>query len=288
MRFGGHQTFHLRDSWLHKGIDLLKNEGDIFANTEKAMQSLGVGSNMVSSIKFWLEAVGFVDPNATKGLKLTSLALMLSKYDPYFERMGTAWLIHYKLASNEEYASTWFWFFNKFGVSEFSLESAQQLLTRYISSAGRKVNSNTLGRDLNTFIRTYLFSDEDKSETPENSYASPLAILHLLEKHDSGFRLLKPAVDSIPIPVFGVILIEFWRTIGEPAEFRFEELQSKDCSPGKVLNLDQEANLEILNRLVEKYPKWFSYKKSGGFFTVKVRSAETQALLKDYYGDSHA
>lgn len=288
MRFGGHQTFHLRDSWLFKGINLLKTEGDIFSSTEKAMASLGVGSNMVASIRFWLEAVGFIDLESKKGLKLSSLANQLSKFDPYFERIGTSWLIHYNLASNEKYASTWFWFFNKFGVTEFSIESAHQFLGKYISSAGRKVNENTLGRDVNTFIRTYLASEAEKNDNPENSYTSPLAKLHLLERIDSGYRFNKPTIDSIPIQIYGAILIEFWQRIDEPSEFRFEEMQSKDCSPGKVLNLDQDTNLEFLNRLVEQYPKLFSYKKSGGFFSVKVKSADTQTLLKDYYGDLHA
>lgn len=65
-------------------------------------------------------------------------------------------------------------------------------------------------------------------------------------------------------------------------------MQSKDCSPGKVLNLDQETNLEFLNRLVEQYPKSFTYKKSGGFFTVRIKSPDVQAMLKDYYGDNNA
>lgn len=288
MRFGGHQTFHLRDSWLYKGINLLKSEGDIFGNVDVAMSALGVGANMVPSIRFWLEAVGFAVHDSKSKLKPSQFANLINRFDPYFERAGTAWMLHYKLASNEDCASTWFWFFNRFGISEFTLDTAQQFLSRYISAAGRKINSNTIERDLHTLIRTYLTSEDDRSETPENSYASPLSVLHLIEKTESGYRLNRPSIESVPVPIFGTILVDFWKNIGEPAEFRFDEALSKDCSPGKVLNLDQETLVGMLDVLVEQYPKTFSYKKSGGFFTLKLKSPDVPLLLKDYYGEAHA
>ena len=56
MQFGGHQSFHLRDQWLSKGLNYMASVPDHFTNTEKAMEELGVGKNMVESIKYWLKA----------------------------------------------------------------------------------------------------------------------------------------------------------------------------------------------------------------------------------------
>ena len=47
MQFGGHQSFHLRDQWLYKGIYWTNKSPQILLNnpknTQKAMQKLGVG-----------------------------------------------------------------------------------------------------------------------------------------------------------------------------------------------------------------------------------------------------
>ncbi|MCB9051029.1 MAG: DUF4007 family protein [Lewinellaceae bacterium] len=43
--FTGHDTFHCRNFWLKKGLDLLWNGGKF---DEEAMVELGVGKNMVN------------------------------------------------------------------------------------------------------------------------------------------------------------------------------------------------------------------------------------------------
>ena len=52
--FSGHDSFQCRDLWLKKGFDFLIS-GNSF-NDSDAVVKLGVGKNMVSSIKFWLKA----------------------------------------------------------------------------------------------------------------------------------------------------------------------------------------------------------------------------------------
>jgi hypothetical protein len=50
--FSGHETFALRAAWLKKGIDGLERYPDIFSR-EDALVELGVGKNMVRSIRHW-------------------------------------------------------------------------------------------------------------------------------------------------------------------------------------------------------------------------------------------
>ena len=57
--FSGHETFHCKGLWLKKGYDFVK-EGHSF-NDEDAVVSLGVGKNMVSSIRYWLRAFGVIN-----------------------------------------------------------------------------------------------------------------------------------------------------------------------------------------------------------------------------------
>lgn len=284
MRFGGHQTFNLRDNWLYKGLHLLSEHGDIFSNEERSMEVLGVGKNMVVSINHWLQAVEVVENTDDRGLVVSDFGQSILSHDPYFDRIGTSWLLHYRLATNESIAAAWFWFFNKFGVSEFTSDSAAQYLERWVNASGRKVNSNTLTRDVQALLKTYLAPEYGTRETPEDNIVSPLSQLGLIVKTASGFKMVPQTVDSVPLPIAAICLIEFWNrsNIGQK-EFRFEELIQRDGSPGKVFNMSNNQVLELVDRLVERYPKKFESKRSGGFFTVSIKSFSTKDLMAEYY-----
>jgi hypothetical protein len=61
LRFAGHETFACRASWLHKGLKYFKKEATLHSFTNPdAVVDLGVGKNMVLSIRFWLQAFGLV------------------------------------------------------------------------------------------------------------------------------------------------------------------------------------------------------------------------------------
>lgn len=59
--FSGHETFRCKTHWLKRGYDFICNECNF--NDEDAVVRLGVGKNMVSSIKYWMKAFGFINPN---------------------------------------------------------------------------------------------------------------------------------------------------------------------------------------------------------------------------------
>lgn len=67
-RFGGTQTFSLRQLWPIKAYIfskkcLARNEKPLFAG-EKAIISLGVGANMVKSIYYWAQCLNILDDQA--------------------------------------------------------------------------------------------------------------------------------------------------------------------------------------------------------------------------------
>ena len=78
--FSGHETFPCRNLWLKKGYDFAV-DGDF--NAPGAVVSLGVGKNMVSSIRYWLKVFGM-----TKDDQPTELARHLfadNGWDPFCE-----------------------------------------------------------------------------------------------------------------------------------------------------------------------------------------------------------
>ena len=97
LKFSGHDTFHCKEQWILKGIQLVDSHLDasIFRDMN-AIPMLGVGKNMVRSIHHWLRAFGVLD----KENQLSEFAnqlFLVEKLDPYLENDGSLWLLQYHL-----------------------------------------------------------------------------------------------------------------------------------------------------------------------------------------------
>lgn len=73
--FSGHQTFPFRYAWLPKGVAAVREDSRVF-RCQDAIARLGVGKNMVASIRFWCEALGLIVLNRGRA-SLTSLGSFL-------------------------------------------------------------------------------------------------------------------------------------------------------------------------------------------------------------------
>ena len=63
--FSGHESFYCKSLWLKKGYDFLLLEYNF--NAPDAVAELGVGKNMVSSIRYWLKSFGLtIDDKLTE------------------------------------------------------------------------------------------------------------------------------------------------------------------------------------------------------------------------------
>lgn len=53
--FSGHESFQCRHLWLKKGYDFVNKKKSF--NNDDAVVALGVGKNMVNSIRFWMKSL---------------------------------------------------------------------------------------------------------------------------------------------------------------------------------------------------------------------------------------
>ena len=73
MKFRAHDTFFIRKGWLSKGMERVVAKDDLFVDkNENPMDVLGIGSNMVKALRYWLQAVGLTK-EATKGKRVQNL-----------------------------------------------------------------------------------------------------------------------------------------------------------------------------------------------------------------------
>ena len=93
--FSGHESFPCKTLWLKKGYDFVVQGKDF--NNPNSVIDLGVGKNMVASIRFWLRAF-----NVCKEGKPTWLGDYLFEEvygkDRYIEDLATLWLLHWYIA----------------------------------------------------------------------------------------------------------------------------------------------------------------------------------------------
>ena len=115
MKFRAHDTFFIRKGWLSKGMKYVQKKPDVFvAKDENPMDVLGIGANMVKALRYWLQAVGLTEePSSGKRVQtFTSLGNSVFTNDRYIEELGTLYLLHYRLSSNKDEATAWYFFFN--------------------------------------------------------------------------------------------------------------------------------------------------------------------------------
>jgi hypothetical protein len=261
--FAGHETFAFRYAWLKKGVDGLEREPDIFGQ-EAAMVRLGVGKNMVRSIRHWCLATrviaeGDVLPGTrTRRLTVTPFGGHLLRdggWDPFLEADGSLWLLHWRLATNSVRATTWYWAFNLMKEQEFTRESLLDGLTRLATAHGwGRVSQASLKADVSCFLRTYSPGKRGPASTAEETLDCPLTSLGLIgvigEGQTQRYRFHNGPKTGLPPAVFCYALLESWDRHHPGQEtLSLREIVHGEGGPGRVFRLDDDAVLSYLDTL---------------------------------------
>lgn len=190
-RLKGHEKFTLREGWLNKGLLGVNKDSRIFSGVEGA-DKLGVGANMVKSIRYWMQVFNLIEENKKLGTLLTPLGKIILENDPYFEEKFTLWLMHSNISQNASRATTWYLFFNRCEASEFSKDDLREVLKKelikYIESD--KVSESSIKDDIDVLLNMY--SKENINDDPEDKKNSPLSILGLIKKDGDVYIKQQP------------------------------------------------------------------------------------------------
>lgn len=256
MKFRAHDTFFIRKGWLSKGMRCVFNKPDVFvAHDENPMDVLGIGANMVKALRYWLQAVGLTtEPNKGKRVqRFTDLGKLIFKHDTYVEELGTLYLLQYRLASQKEEATAWYFFFNEFSVLEFSREDFVEALQKYIKMEDGEMNYaiRSLNDDFQCIINTYLprYKSNPTRVSPENNIDCPfgeLGLVDILNRRKKTYKKSIPASGALnPYVVLAVIA----DNAKGRKEISLNELLTAPCNIGKIFNLDSITMLDILYRI---------------------------------------
>lgn len=292
MRFGGHQTFSIREGWLFKGLRLAVEDPERFGAPDLA-DWLGVGKNMAKAIYHWLLATGLTerDPEfgaKTKVQRLTEFGSTIWEHDRYFLHLGTWWAVHVQLLHRPEHAYSWHWFFNHFSSTRFERPICSEALRRHLAAAGQRMpSSRTLDRDIACLLKSYAVSVPREEGDPEDSLECPLSELGLLlHSRQTGFFHVNRELKPIPFEVFGYALASSRDFLGSTAEGSTVDLSITDLAhgpnaPGRVFALTSEAIYE----LVADYESRRLLRLDGqaGERIVRLDAMSPRDWLEEYY-----
>ena len=182
MRFRGHESFFLRQGWLTKAMNsIVENNRVFFEDKETQTDALGIGSNMVKALRYWIEAFDIAKVNRSNNThEFTEFGDVLWKNDRYIQNDITLWMLHYKLATGLELSTSWYWLFNEFDVNEFTEEEFIQNLMFYANKEAKIAESSIKG-DMKCIDKTYL---SIRDELESNIYC-PLSDLKLLTRNEN-------------------------------------------------------------------------------------------------------
>lgn len=299
-KFSGHQTFTFRYGWLEKGVRGVNEYPDLFFRDD-ALVSLGVGKNMVESIRHWCQVAQLIetshDPGkkASRRLQPTTIAqklLLHGGWDPFLENDASLWLIHWLIATNPSIGTTWQLLFSRYNRPDFTRREITNYIKDFVAKEGMKVGDTVIERDVDCLIRTYVGGTESKKHVViEESFACPLLQLNLIQPSPDGdlYRFAIGPKPSLPAPVFAYALSEhFGRRENRVETMSIQECLYGETSPGQVFKLDENSLIEYVEELEDALGGSVILDETAGLKQIYRRqSFDPIAVLDNYYGRSN-
>lgn len=253
--FSGHESFPLRYAWPKKCVDAVGRDPEVFS-ADEAMVVLGVGKNMVKSIRHWGLATRIieVDPADARGgaMRVTELGQWVfaeGGTDPFLEDPRTLWLLHWLLCTHREKCTTWAWSFGAFERQAFTREELLRDLIK--ADLGSRATAASMARDVDVFLRTYVPSRAGRALPLEDTLDGPLVELRLLRERpgEKRYEFVRGPKHSLDTATFGFAVLEFWQRVAPDRDsLSVDDLLRHTVSPGRIFKLDPDSAVERLER----------------------------------------
>ena len=256
MKFRGHETFFIRKGWLYKGMINIVREPGVFQGVAgNPMDVLGIGANMVKSLRYWLTTTQLTSEPKTgkKNQFLTELGKIIYENDAYMEEIGSIWLVHYMLAINMDDATSWYIFFNEFNKTEFTVEDFHSAVVKYVRMQEdvSVPSDRAIDDDFTCLMNTYVprIKLNPAKVHPESNIDCPLGELGLVDvinKREGVYKKSVPKLDMLPQMI---LLSAIINGADGNKEIRISSLQNDKFQIGKIFNLDSITLINALYRL---------------------------------------
>ena len=291
--FSGHDSFQCRQLWLKKGYDYVIENRNF--NDEDAVVQLGVGKNMVSSIRFWLKAFNIIDNKDIPSEFGKRLFDDENGYDPFLEDEASLWLLHYQLVKNG-FASIYSIIFNEFRKEKLFFN--KETFVNYMKRIGEgnsdlNFNENTVAKDFIVFAN--LYKNDAESNNIEDSFSGILSELTLLKmiyksyKDENGKTKKKEEYfienterDNLPE---AVVLFTILDNPNYGNSISLNSLEFDLNSPGSIFALNRAGLMNKISEIVSEF-KDITFADQAGIKELQFKNkVDAYAILDKYYGE---
>jgi hypothetical protein len=295
-RFSGHQTFSFRYGWLEKGVRGTLERKSLFYR-EDAPVLLGVGKNMVDSIRYWCVVTQLIQENTNRKIA-ADMALSVSAigerllgehgWDPYLEDDASLWLIHWLLVTNPRIVTTWQIAFSLFLRPDFTKREMIDHVAAFADRHAISIRESSLSRDVDCFIRTYAPAKSiSKHKLLEESFDCPLQELGLLQSSPDGdlYRFSVGAKPTLPSHVLGFALTEYFDVTRDGRNtMSVQKCLYGSGSPGQVFKLDENSLIAYVDDLEKITEGGLALDETEGFKQIyRRKELDALRLLDNYF-----
>lgn len=274
--FGQHHGYPPRQGWLKKVHTELSKNPHLFDNPEPATVTLGVGSSMVLSLRFWAEAFGLItrSPTDRRALTPTRRGRWLldeeTGADPWLEYPASLWLLHWWLLSNRVCAvPSWYYLFSESPFGRYTRIELRTHIQRAAQRTGWAApGERAVARDIACMATMYapqVGSVDQPRAGIEDVLLHPFRDLNLLstaapEAHRRDDRSHKITINrgagrAAPSTVLLYACLDYAaRNTAAPGSIALTRLASGPGSPGRIMLLDGGGLRRALEREASRRP----------------------------------
>ena len=281
LRLKRHGSFSIREGWFEKAIDSIKDNDKSVFGKENGVATLGIGANMVTSLRYWLIASEVI---MEKNSMFTEFGKLLVEYDPYLDSDFSWWMIHQHLASNFKGAPIFNIVFNRFNIKNFTKETMNQFVLNYMQENGIDMsNSSQVDADTTVLLKTYI---EERVNNPEDNLNSPLGKLGLLKKNSEGlFNFTQPSYEVLPYQVVYYGLLSCLDEDEMKNGINIDDLINKENSPSRIFKLDKNLLYLYLNDM--RQSEIVTINKTAGLNMLYLQQIKSEKeIFEDFFKEA--
>ena len=230
--------FHLHGDKFSRMLAYLAHERQARGSVYKQlMQSTGMSNSQVQALVQYGTNMALLVP---RSLRVTPLGHLVLEHDPFFDRPGTLWLLHYLLASNPLLV-VWNYMCNAIlpGSGETSMAEASRQFLPFIGRWSEQSIRKNVRKELRAFFAGYT--------------TAMFAGLEYLAETDKRhvYRVNRAVVPVPPLILLATALIYRDRHLPGASGLEIPALVYADHSPGRLTRQSETYLRQSLDRLHE-------------------------------------
>lgn len=273
--FSGHESFFCKTIWLKKGYDAIQNGVDFSA--PDAVANLGVGKNMVASIRYWMKAFGLTTNDV-----LSNFANLIfddvNGLDPFVEDESTLWLLHYYLVKSQV-ASIYHLTFMDFKREkiEFDRSQLQAFIKRRCNVPEQKnvYNENTVKKDISVLLHNYVTPCDMKSIEDYSAILIDLGLIRAIDNEKYAFADISTSKIAPEILLYALLDYK-----GQDTTISIDVMQELSL----LFGLSLSGFIEKVREIVEMFPDSIAYSDNSGIKNIQfLKPIDKDVILINYF-----